>query len=300
MITQQEISLLIVDECHNTVRNTVYAQIMHNYLELKAAQVTKYQLAQVVGLTAMPEMGRKLGLKEVNTLVTLSAHMDATSGIRTVQKHAQELREFVRKPDGYEEQLYQSKQIELMEQLIQTTCLPTGQQLQEEIIHKQRLIREYAVKQRELEELRMNTHPAGDVEVQCKKCKIMACRGSDIYYINNTNHHVVPGTHFSSLYELIHHHTPGYVDGCDDPILKKDYKIHCSNCNQSWGIFGTSLNFEVPILKCESFNFLVKGQPKNFKQWKKRPFKTLPLSTWFSQTSPLEKNDAAAIHQGKH
>ena len=153
------------------------------------------------------------------------------------------------------------------------------------------------VNERELQKIRANSHPAGDVELQCKRCKIQACRGSDIYFIDKTNHHVVPGPDFSPLYIPVDHHTPGYVEGCYDPIIEKNCKIHCSNCNQSWGVLGISPTFEFPILKCESFNFNIRGRPKNFRKWKDRPFKVLPLSQWFTQTS---SEDESATKQGKY
>ena len=87
-----------------------------------------------------------------------------------------------------------------LELLIQANALPTPQKLREEIIYKQKLIMDDVGKERELENSCMNSHPAGDVELRCRKCKILVCRGSDVYYIDNTNHHVVPGTDFSALY----------------------------------------------------------------------------------------------------
>ena len=88
MVAMQEISLLIVDECHNTERNSNYVQIMNTYFELKSGEATKDRLPQVVGLTATPGVGRNPGLspaKAVDNLVKLCAYMDAQHGIQTVQ-----------------------------------------------------------------------------------------------------------------------------------------------------------------------------------------------------------------------
>ena len=178
--------------------------------------------------------------------------------------------------------------IRLTNCLVENNCLPSPQQLQEEIIRQQKAIMENARKQKMFEKSRKEKHPAQDVEVKCKICKITACRGSDIYWIDKSvnNDHVVPGEDFSVLYEQVDHHTSGYLEGCTDPIIKKNYKIHCAKCNQSWGIMGTwPSGVSFPVLKCQSFNFTINGKPNNFRQWKNRPFKVLPLSEWFSQSS---------------
>ena len=177
--------------------------------------------------------------------------------------------------------------IELTNYLIETNCLPPPQQLQEKITRLQKAIMENAREQRMLENLRKERHPAQDVEVKCNKCKITACRGSDIYCIDKTNHHVVPGEEFTALYEKFKHHSREILLGCDNPIIMKDYKIHCSNCNQSWGVLGTGPSgILFPIMKCESFSFYVNGNVKGFKKWKDRPFNVLWLSEWSAQSSP--------------
>ena len=66
-----------------------------------------------MGLTATPGVGRYPGLKPesvVSNLISLCAHMDATSGIRTVQVHTQGLSEVVTKPDRYQDLVCQSEQ----------------------------------------------------------------------------------------------------------------------------------------------------------------------------------------------
>ena len=184
--------------------------------------------------------------------------------------------------------------IQLTNYLIENNCLPSPQQLQEEITRQQTVIMENARKQKELEKSRKESHPAQDVELKCKRCKITACRGSDIYRIDKSvnHHHVVPGEEFSVLYEQVDHHKSGYLDGCTDPIIEKKYKIHCAKCNQSWGVMGTwPSGVSFPVLKCESFNFNVNGKPNNFKQWKNRPFSVLPLSEWLTQSSSSVTTD---------
>ena len=176
--------------------------------------------------------------------------------------------------------------IELTNHLVEKNCLPPYQELQAEITRHQKEIMETAREQRMLEKSRRERHPAQDVEVKCNKCKITACRGSDIYCIGKTNHHVVPGEEFTALYDKFEHHSRGILLGCDNPIIMKDYKIHCINCHQSWGVLGTwPSGIPYPIIKCESFSFYVNGNVKLFKKWKDRPFKVSQLSEW-TQSSP--------------
>ena len=130
----------------------------------------------------------------------------------------------------------------------------------------------------------MSTHPAHKVVLKCKKCKVVACRGSDLYEIDKTKHHVVPGNVL--CYEIHEHRNPGMrVCEFDGSTIKKFHKVHCSSCGTSWGALGNwpkSKN-EFPILKCCNFNFIIDGTQENFKQWTKRPFEVLPLSHWFAQ-----------------
>ena len=109
MISLQDFSLMVIDECHNAEKSSNYAQIMYTYLEQKAKGS---QLPQVVGLTATPGVGKNPGLnqtKAIDNLILLCAHMDASSGIQTVQQHVAELNEVIRKPDYHQEVIDQNE-----------------------------------------------------------------------------------------------------------------------------------------------------------------------------------------------
>ena len=176
----------------------------------------------------------------------------------------------------------------LMETLIKKNALlPERNVLQERIAIIQDIIRDEVKRQKAFQEARMRTHPAQNVELRCKKCKIPACRGSDIYLLDNTGHHVVPGGVLD--YELMDHHTPGIVDGCGKLMIEKRYKVHCTGCNASWGALGTwPSKEEYPILKCESFNFYVDERRVPVPKWKNKPFKASPLSEWMAEIKPKE------------
>lgn len=83
----KDLSLLIIDECHHTKKNSPYATVMIHYLRKKFGK-KKYNLPQVIGLTATPGTGdAKIGdlIAVVDHMVGLCAHMDASAGIKTVE-----------------------------------------------------------------------------------------------------------------------------------------------------------------------------------------------------------------------
>ena len=59
--TPSAFSLLVVDECHHTHKDTVYNIILSQYLELKLQRTRP--LPQVLGLTASPGTGGASTLK---------------------------------------------------------------------------------------------------------------------------------------------------------------------------------------------------------------------------------------------
>ena len=94
-----QISLIVVDECHHTRKNANYAKVMGCYLKEK--QSGKGELPQVVGITASPGAGKnpQLDLKKTQDhLYSLCALMDATSGIKTVTENIEELEKHTNKP----------------------------------------------------------------------------------------------------------------------------------------------------------------------------------------------------------
>ena len=187
-------------------------------------------------------------------------------------------------PEKHYKDILNDEQLLLTERVVQYYLPSYYDRFADIMANKQREIVESVKRQRETQKQRMSTHPAHNVVLKCNKCKAVACCGSDLYVIDKTGHHVVPGNVL--CYEIHEHRNPGMrVCEFDDSVIKKFYKVHCSNCGTSWGALGywpKSKN-EFPILKCCSFNFFINGLQDNFKQWKKRPFEVLPLSHWFAQ-----------------
>ena len=91
-VKMSDISLLVLDECHNARRASIYAQIMHEYLSAKLSR--NENVPQVVGLTATPGAGRskETALSDVQAhLIDLCALLDASRGYCIVEKHKQNL-----------------------------------------------------------------------------------------------------------------------------------------------------------------------------------------------------------------
>ena len=97
-----DVSLVVIDECHHTHKNSDYAKIMGIYLREKKQNSSTLDLPQIVGLTATPGAGDSFQPDLMNTLdhlITLCAYMDATGGIKTVTKNAAELQAFAKKSE---------------------------------------------------------------------------------------------------------------------------------------------------------------------------------------------------------
>ena len=92
-LSLSDISLLIIDQCHNTKKNSCYAMIMEQYVRIKMntddSQNAK-SLPQIMGLTASPGAGENPQGevdKTLEHLLNLCSLLDAQGGIRVVKEH---------------------------------------------------------------------------------------------------------------------------------------------------------------------------------------------------------------------
>ena len=91
-------SLIIIDECHHTLKDHPHARIMQQYLARKMKK-RDVDLPQIVGLTASPGAGGGMTVMEVQeNLLDLCAQMDATAGIHIVEKNKEELESYTNRP----------------------------------------------------------------------------------------------------------------------------------------------------------------------------------------------------------
>ena len=99
-IEMSDVTLIIIDECHHTHKNTDYAKIMEIYLQ-KKRKGNESKLPQVVGLTASPGAGEGSNPSLIsvrNHLISLCAHMDAVGGIKVVTRNVADLDTHTNKP----------------------------------------------------------------------------------------------------------------------------------------------------------------------------------------------------------
>ena len=126
-----------------------------------------------------------------------------------------------------------------------------------------------------------------DFLLRCKSCKIIACKGSQLYVIDDTNHHAVPGEAFKAKFIIRPHYRPHHLRR----NMNITHKIFCANCNSDWGalVIETNESHQQPadkkeeefsILKCKSFVFERNGQPMPIKKWSDTSFKVPDISVF--------------------
>ena len=101
-LSLSDITLLIIDECHNTKKNSSYARIMEEYIKIKLRGNGNDPLPQVIGLTASPGAGENPQgevHKAVEHLLNLCALLDAQGGIKVVRENKVDLVHYRNQPD---------------------------------------------------------------------------------------------------------------------------------------------------------------------------------------------------------
>ena len=109
--------------------------------------------------------------------------------------------------------------------------------------------------------MRRNQWPnAENVEIRCKSCKVVACKGSEVFFYTLTGedpHYVVPNKAFHMKYRKSAHDKPEELED-----FVKPYRMFCNSktCRNKWGIVAMwkDTGFKFPVLKCESFVFWYK------------------------------------------
>ncbi|KYO46671.1 putative ATP-dependent RNA helicase DHX58 isoform B [Alligator mississippiensis] len=91
-----DFSLLVIDECHHTHKESVYNKIMQDYLQRKLSG--QQNLPQILGLTASPGTGGALSFKGAKDhILQICANLD-TAKIMSSQKHHSHLEACVPQP----------------------------------------------------------------------------------------------------------------------------------------------------------------------------------------------------------
>uniref|UniRef100_U3ERF7 RNA helicase n=1 Tax=Micrurus fulvius TaxID=8637 RepID=U3ERF7_MICFL len=98
IISLSTFTLMIFDECHNTMGNNPYNMLMFKYLDLKLKQGA-HLLPQIVGLTASPGIGSARNVGEtIDYICNICASLNIEV-ISTVRKNVKDLEEIVHKPE---------------------------------------------------------------------------------------------------------------------------------------------------------------------------------------------------------
>ena len=159
--------------------------------------------------------------------------------------------------------------LRLMEQCMQ--WFPTREHLickikeqQDEIVRRHKL--KVALRKRMISKQDRN-----DFQLKCKKCKALACSGSDIFLIEDSNHHMVPREEFRTRKIVKRPHDQPRPITAE---IAKTHKIFCAKCDADWGIMATwpTKGHQFPVLKCKSFIFEAKGVPQPVSKWSEAPF----------------------------
>ena len=122
-----------------------------------------------------------------------------------------------------------------------------------------------------MEEARQNSisgHGREKVVLRCKKCKMEACCGSDLYIFDGC-HITVPEKRFKEEKLKKSDGNPQSDLECDD--------LSCIKCGSSWGVMMIWMDNEFPLLKCKAFNFEIDGTPICLSKWSKATFKIPPI-----------------------
>ena len=182
----------------------------------------------------------------------------------------------------------------LVERVLHSDYFPTGRFFQERLLQtQQRIIREHELK-RNLKQQRQKANAREDILLKCKKCKIVACSGSDVFSIENATHYVVPDEEFNKHKIVKRPHQPPKQM---TQSMYKTHRIYCANCDADWGIMciWPSEGYEFPLLKCKKFIFEIRGDSHSVKKWSDVPFKISPISARCPNSDSTESDWLASL-----
>ena len=144
--------------------------------------------------------------------------------------------------------------------------------IQQKVVHHRRMRVTQKAKLRQSEDSK-------DIKLFCRRCKIFACDGSDIFL--EGPHRTVPNPEFSEKISSRDHHDPkDLIAGS----VSRTHKISCRKCGQDWGVkcVWKKGGYTFPVIKCEAFAFEIKGNRRTIRKWSQAPFEMKPLSDWLS------------------
>ena len=168
--------------------------------------------------------------------------------------------------------------LRLMESCMQ--WFPSGEHLVRKIKEQQNDIISRHKRKIALRKQLNSKQDSNNFQLKCKKCKVLACSGSDIFLIEDaSNHHMVTNEEFRTKKIVIRPHDQPRLLSQTAAEIAKTHKIYCAKCDADWGIMITwpTKGYQFPVLKCKSFIFEAKGIPQPVSKWSDAPFK---VSVW--------------------
>ena len=157
--------------------------------------------------------------------------------------------------------------------------LPTGEPLREEIMIKQKETIRNLILKRQLSKRRISEGANRDsITLKCKRCKTLACKGSDIYKAESN--YVVSNEDFKAN-KIITATYPSPEKFTANSRMARSGDIVCKNCGTKWGgvCIWPSAGYELPFLKCKYFIFEIDDFPRPVRKWSEAPFEIPPLSS---------------------
>ena len=170
--------------------------------------------------------------------------------------------------------------VKIVEKCISNKWVPSGAHLLNKIELQQSEIVKHHKQLLAINKRKTLIHNASDVQLKCKTCKVTACSGSDIYLLAST-HRAVPDKKFQEQ-KIVKRPHPEPRPLQQAPDFAKTHKIYCAGCDADWGVsvVWPKRGIEIPVLKCKSFIFEVKGRPHSVAKWTEAPFEVFDFSAW--------------------
>ena len=155
--------------------------------------------------------------------------------------------------------------------------------IEQDVLQMQKsFIQERDQKAELIKKLRSRWPDAEQVEIRCKKCNVLACKGSDVFMYTLSRadpDYIIPSEAFGEKYEKRDHDKPEVSD-----YFSKPYRIYCRSpsCRTQWGVVGLwrDTQYKFPLLKCERFLFKCGSVTKPFRKWKDIWFDIKSIQDW--------------------
>lgn len=197
------------------------------------------------------------------------------------------------------QELKNKELILLVDDILEKGQIPTGPHLKRELAKIQQDLIDNRRMKANMKKKRVHSNTSDNIRLCCKKCKALACSGSEIYTIGNESlHYTVPNQDFQQRIICKPHHKPRPLEGLCE--MEKTQKIYCRECEQDWGVkcIWPAKSHSFPVIKCRAFIFEINGVPHPIKKWSDVPFKTQPLSDWLKNECNQLDSSTSDIESG--